>query len=483
MRFPISRRLGLALVMVLAAACGGGGAPTVAHSPSPVQGALANGLIAYLGDKGVGVLDPTTGKSMLVVPLPAAGAFRASGPVWAPAPGLPYPVLYFTIHDDRPAERRTTSGVIPYDWLFRADPFTGIIEPLAASADLQSEGPFGVVATSHFLALTVGCCANYEVDALDLTRPASPLKVLAKPPAQAALFTEGAAPGLDGLIAVRAVGTGSWYWLNPTAAVLNPFPLSLGPEDGPIAISADGTLAAISLPDQGPVIEPINVATPIASPTPAAGTSPVAATPTHVSPRPPAAPHHVNSRLPHADALAWSPDAKQLVLAVNGELQVYSASAADGAAPAGRYLSGGAIIGVDWSGPLSSASLALVKPDSGPQSFVDALLNATRLPAAADTLAARPLTKVYLWQFDSSKPSPIATISDAAPTVLQQYPPLAAGVVFHHWAPSDTWQLIGGCNRYRVVIAGSVAPTASTIGLASNTPCNALATPTGSPSK
>jgi hypothetical protein len=72
------------------------------------------GLIAYLGDQGVGVLDPTTGKSVLVAPLPAGGAFKAAGPVWAPAPGLQYQVLYFTIHDDRTAERRTTAGVLPY---------------------------------------------------------------------------------------------------------------------------------------------------------------------------------------------------------------------------------------------------------------------------------------------------------------------------------------------------------------------------------
>ena len=489
MRILTFWRLGVALVLLLATACGGGATPTGAHSPSPVQGALSGGLLAYLGDKGVGVLDPSTGKSALVAPLPAGGAFRASGPVWAPAPGLSYPVLYFTIHDDRPAERRTTVGVIPYDWLFRVDPFTGVIEPLAASADLQSEGPFGLVANSHYLALTVGCCANYEVDAFDLTGAIAPLKVLAKPPTQAALFTEGAAPGPDGLIAVRAVGTGAWYWLNPAAAVLNPFPLSLGPEDGPIAISADGTMAAISLPDQGPVIEPINVATPIASPPAATGgaaagtQSPVAATPTHASPRPSAPPHHINSKAPHVDALAWSPDAKQLAVAVNGALQIYNATAADGAAPAGQFLTGTGIIGVDWSAPLNAKSLVMVKAGKGPQPFVDALLDGTRLPAAADTLAQRPLTRVYLWQFDSSKPSPIAAIATATPAVLQQYPPLPAGVAFHHWAPSQTWQLLGGCNRYRVVIAGSIAPTASTIGLQSNVPCNAPATPSASPSK
>lgn len=483
-RFPFSWPPCVVALLVLATACGGG-TPNLVHSPSPVQGALAGGLIAYLGDKGVGVVDPSTGKSTLVAPLPAGAAFRAAGPVWAPAPGVPYPVLYFTIHDDRPAERRTTAGVVPYDWLFRADPFTGVIEPMAASADLQSEGPFGLAANARYLAMTVGCCANYEVDAFDLTRPSSPVKVLAKPPAQAALFTEGAAPGADGLIAIRVVGTGVWYWLNPTAAILNAFPLSLGPEDGPIAISADGTMAAISLPDQGPVIVPINVAppaaaSPTASATAATSTSP---TPTHASPVPSAAPRHVNSKLPHADALAWSPDAKDLAVAVNGEIQVYSAGGADGTAPRNKYVTGENVIGVDWSAPVTSKSLALVKPNTGPQPFVDALLDATKLPASADSPAERPLTKFYLWQFDSSRPSPIASITDPTATVLQQYPPLPAGVVFHHWAPSATWALLGGCNRYRVVIAGSAPPTASTFGLASNAACNEpAATPTRSPS-
>jgi hypothetical protein len=495
-RAPISRRLGAlvpALALILATACGGG-TPTIGgvHSQSPVQGALVRGLIAYLGDQGVGVLDPATGKSVLVAPLPAGGAFKASGPVWAPAPGVPYPVLYFTIHDDRPAERRTTAGVVPYDWLFRADPFAGTIEPVAASADLQSEGPFGLVANAHYLALTVGCCDNYEADAFDLTRTPSPAKVLAKPPAQAPLFTEGAAPGTDGLIAVRGAGTGVWYWLNPTAAVLNPFPLALGPEDGPIAISADGTMAAISLPDQGPVTVPINVVAPIASSSPASSGSvpPVAVSPAHVSPLPSAAAHHVNHRVAHTDALAWSPDTKELVLAVSGEIQIYNATAADGTLPRGRYLASENITGVDWSAPLTSESLALVKPNHGPQAFVDALLAATMLPAAADTPEARPLTKVYLWPFDSSKSSPIEAITDPTAAVLQQYPPLPAGVVFHHWAASGTWALLGGCTRYRVVVTGSITPTASTFGLGSSTPCRAAAvtpisTPTakGSPSK
>ncbi|MGA7913314.1 MAG: hypothetical protein WCC30_17435, partial [Candidatus Dormiibacterota bacterium] len=116
----------------------------------------------------------------------------------------------------------------------------------------------------------------------------------------------------------------------------------------------------------------------------------------------------------------------------------------------------------------------------GPQAVVDGLLAATMLPAAADTPEARPLTKVYLWQFDSTRVSPIASIADATAAVLAKYPPLAAGVVFHHWAPSDTWALLGGCYRYRVVITGSVAPTPATIGLGGSALCSSPA-PSSSP--
>ena len=278
------RKLTLSAVLILVAtSCAGGGTPVAVQTPSPVEGALGQGLIAYVAGNGVGVLDPATGKSTLVAPLPAGAAFRISGPVWAPAPGLSYPVLYFTIHDDRPAETRNTTGVVPYDWLFRVDPFTGVIAPVAASYDFQSEGPFGIVANDHYLALTVGCCTTYEVDALDLTKPAAAIKVVAKPPTQTALFTEGAAPGNSGLIAVRAFATGQWYWLNLDANVLHAFPLKLGPDDGPIAISPDGTTVAVSRPDHGPVILPIDLAVPVAAGSPATSGSP-ATTPTTATP-------------------------------------------------------------------------------------------------------------------------------------------------------------------------------------------------------
>jgi hypothetical protein len=471
------------ITAIAISSCGGGGG--AAHSPTPITGGLAQGLIAYVGDQGVGVLDPATGKSTILAPLPGGGAFRVAGPVWGPAPGVSHEVLYFTVHDDRPAEGRNTAGVVPYDWIFRVDPFSGVIDPIAASLDSQSEGPIGLVANSHYLALTVGCCATYEVDALDLTQPAGALRVLAKPPNQAAFFTQGAAPGRSGLLAVRAFGTGAWYWLNADAGVLNPFPLKLGPDDGPMAISEDGTLAAVSLPDHGAVIQPINSALPQASPSPnatAAATASPRLTPT---PSPSTSgPRRVNSKLPHVDGLSFSPDAKEVVLAVSGELQLYATSGADGTAPTKKYLSGGNVIGVDWSAPMPSETAEMLKPGPGPQAMVDALLNATRLPAAADTPAARPLTKVYLWQFDSSKTSPIESITDATPGVISQYPPLPAGVFFHHWAPSANWLLLGGCFRYRVVVTGSVPPTPSTFGLASSALCSAppSPSPTATPS-
>jgi hypothetical protein len=487
MRESRIRNLILACVLAIAiAACGGGGGTVAIKSPSAITGGFTQGLIGYVADQGVGVLDPATGKSTLLAPLPAGAAFRVAGPVWGPAPDVAYPVLYFTIHDDRPAERRTTAGVVPYDWLFRVDPFTGAIEPLAASQDSQSEGPIGLVANSHYLALSVGCCASYEVDSLDLTKPLGALKVLAKPPDQAAFFTEGAAPGVSGLFAVRAFGTGSWYWLNADAGVLNPFPLKLGPDDGPIAISKDGALAAVSLPDHGAVIESINTALPLATPS-ASGSAPPSASPA-ATPTPstaPTAPRRVNSKLPHVDGLAWGPDAKQVALAVNGELEIYSASGADGTPPAKTYLTGGNVVGVDWSSPITTKTPAMLKAGAGPLAMVDGLLNATKLPAAADTSAGRASTKIYLWQFDSTKTSPLESISDATPAILTQYPPLPAGVVFHHWAPSANWLLLGGCFRYRAVVTGSVAPAAATFGLASNTPCNApavTATPASSSS-
>jgi hypothetical protein len=228
------------------------------------------------------------------------------------------------------------------------------------------------------------------------------------------------------------------------------------------------------------MIEPINSALPLATPSASAGPATSASPQSTPAPSSVASgPRRINSKLPHVDGLAWSPDSKAIVLAVSGELELYSASGADGTAPTNKYLTGGNVIGVDWSAPISDKTSAMLKSGPGPQATVDALLTATKLPAAADTPAARPLTKIYFWQFDSTRASPIESIADATPAVLTQYPPLPAAVVFHHWAPAGSWQLLGACFRYRVVVTGSVPPTASSFGLATNVLCSA---PTPSPS-
>ena len=460
----------LIAAFVLAACSGSTSAPQ--HSPSPIAGALSDGLMAYVSSSGVGVIDPGTGKSAVVAPLPQAGAFRVAGPVWGPAPDVGYPVIYFAIHDDRPAERRTSPGVVPYDWLFRVDPFKGTIEPLAAGADFESEGPIGLVANAHYLAMTVGCCSDYQVDVLDLMQPSAQIKILTRPPSQPALFTEGAAPGVDGLVAVRDAATGAWYFLNPSLGVLNAFPLKPGQDDGPVAFSPDGTMAAISLIDHGALIEPVNLAPILPSPSAGASSASPSARPTGATPTAsPVQPRRVNSKLHHVDSLAWSPDAKTLAIAIDGGIQLYAVAGKDGDAPAKTYKPAPGITGVDWSGPIAGHSLAEAKAADNPQKFVDALLTATALPAAADTPANRALTRIYLWAYDSSKPSPIASITDATPAILQKYPPLAAQVNYDHWAPLESWALTGGCTRYRVVVTGSIPPTASTFGLQSNTGC------------
>src|SRR5690348_15786512 len=93
----LPERLAVLAAALLLAGCTATPAAPPAKSPSPLTGGLTNGLIAYVSDQGVGVLDPTTGKSSIVAPVPP-GAFRVAGPVWAAQAKLDHPVLYFTIH-------------------------------------------------------------------------------------------------------------------------------------------------------------------------------------------------------------------------------------------------------------------------------------------------------------------------------------------------------------------------------------------------
>src|SRR5260221_310918 len=110
--------------------------------------------------------------------------------------------------------------------------------------------------------------------------PVEPVRRSHRPPDQPALFTEGPGPGVEGLIAVRGAATGAWYFLNPSLGVLNAFPLKPGQDDGPVAFSPDGTMAAISLIDHGALIEPVNLAPILPSPPAGSASTSPAASPT-----------------------------------------------------------------------------------------------------------------------------------------------------------------------------------------------------------
>jgi hypothetical protein len=133
----LRRSAPLAALILLAASCGGGsGTPVAVQSPSPVEGALTQGLIAYVASTGVGVLDPATGKATVVAL--SAGAL----PVFGATAGHPlqastYPVLSRskTIGGREPEIewRRAIRLVVP------SRPFAGVTTPLGASFDIQSE--------------------------------------------------------------------------------------------------------------------------------------------------------------------------------------------------------------------------------------------------------------------------------------------------------------------------------------------------------
>src|SRR5256885_4905587 len=74
----------LGVALTLSACSATGSSSVAARTPSPVAGALVDGLIAYSTSSGIGVIDPATGKNVPITAFPP-GAFRVAGPVWGPA--------------------------------------------------------------------------------------------------------------------------------------------------------------------------------------------------------------------------------------------------------------------------------------------------------------------------------------------------------------------------------------------------------------
>jgi hypothetical protein len=421
--------------VLLLASCTAG--TTTAHPSHPaagVPGGLTGGLIGFRSSQGIGVLDPASGKSMIVVPLAATPYFRVIGPVWGPAASGRGEALYFTLHDLRTPETPRSQGIVAYDWLFRADPFSGRLEPLAASPDASTDGPVSLAASRSDLAFTTGCCGDYDVDVVGFGKtPQAPARI-PRAVGEQGYVVEAASPVTGWFVLQNADGT--WEWLDPRSQRAEAFPYPLQPQDGPVAISADDRLAAVAgarvqLGDarSGGQLRPLEG---------------VAGTPA---------------------ALAWSPSSSRLALALGGGVEVVAV--ADKAGAPASLLPGAGVTGIAWSDPLGSVTFASVKAVPPPQGTVDALLAATALPAADDSVSGRARTKVYLWRYDlkqaGAAASPVATVTSAGAAFLSSHPPLAATVLWHHWAAGE-W-LLGGCYRYRAIVAGATSSLASTISL------------------
>jgi hypothetical protein len=438
------RALTLVLAGSLLAACSAGMTstpPTPSPKASPVAGGLTAGLVAFRSAQGIGVLDPNTGKQVLVVPVNGQ-QFRITGPVWGPAARAGASALYFTLHDDRPQESARSDGGVAYDWVIRADPFTGRLEPIAAAPDQTSEGPVNLVAGARGLAYTVGCCGDYSVRELRFATPPVPPAPLLHLAQAGSLFVEAVSP-ITGWLLLKSSG-GSWAWYDPESGRTQELSAGLTAEDGPVAVSDADRLAAIS----GGKVE-------------------IAELKTGGQPR------ELASAGTGVSALAWGPDAR-LAAVANGTLKVLEVPA-DGVtpAPAVQYSAGPGLSSVSWSGAMPDLTLAGVKATSGPQALVDGLLRATRLPAADASVGDRARTKVYLWRLDLKQPgaagSAVAKVTSASPDFLAQHPPLEAGALWHHWAPAD-W-LLGGCYRYRAVVVWPSGSVASTFSLGDQAAC------------
>ena len=146
------------------------------RSPSPIdRRARRQGLIAYVVEPGVGVIDPATGKSTVVAPLPRRR--RVSRRRAGLGPGartrLPRDLLR---HPRRPAGRapdqpgrRALRLAVP-----RRSVHRGRSSRSRRPRTSRAKGRSGSSPTPTTSRMTVGCCTDYQVDVLDLTQPVGP---------------------------------------------------------------------------------------------------------------------------------------------------------------------------------------------------------------------------------------------------------------------------------------------------------------------
>jgi len=296
-------------------------APASSSAADHGAGRLTGGLIAYRDPRGIGVVDPLTGRHKLLLSVPndtmadvAAGAvgvpYTLAGPVWGPS-GRARPDLYFWVTDWSRVGRPV---------LMRADPFSGSLRAVAVAASAPCEPGFDLVALPAAVAFTVGGCDLPRADVLAVPAPHAPPQTLPPPPncppqeaVVGGIQVLGAAP--DGRVLLDcyySLGPGDGghtvlFWSDPqsgSAEQLSPAPPPSVDAAGPVAaaVSPHGHRVAFANGLHG--VGVFNLATgawqPVRLPLPAA---------------PPCARNEQG-----AVAVAWSPAGRRLAVAANGDL-------------------------------------------------------------------------------------------------------------------------------------------------------------------
>lgn len=394
--FPIA--LGMVVAMC---ACGPIRSTTSsggAHRSSSTPAALSDGLIAYLGNQGIGVLDPRTGSHMLVENgsvgsvAPSAGGFNipmgttrlTGGPVWAASPGSAVPLLYFGAWwcCSKPA-----SAASQYSWLLAGNPFAGTVTAESLTVTIPEPVHALLAVSGNQLAEGEQIDQNAYVTLFSLHTQGAATMV--KPPTGSMLWLEGIAPSGQWVVASGTWQSNqTWFWFNPGTAATKPFPLPdsgttqgsffrFQTGSGSVAFSPDGSEVAMALP--------------VSSASSSAGEIAIKNLSTGTGWR------TLSASLPAPPtSLAWSPDGQMLAAAVGGNLVLLN-PIAQGGAPQ-TLLSGDGISDISWSGPLPAMTMAMVRSLPDLRSAVRSIalpLSPATVPISSPTALRAVVTDGY----------------------------------------------------------------------------------------
>ncbi len=210
-------------------------APTKTAASSPAAADLSGGILAYAGERGIGLLDPTDGRSRLLVTAPRQQQAYMVSPSWISWPGSSRPSLIFS------AGTNHHNG-----WLFRADPFAGTVRPVFVRYFGPANGLFDSPTPTDggYLAYyTAGCNPGMGGPLTVIPLTGGPRRTYGND-----LSVAGAAPG--GRLVVfpwNNFVTGPWVWLDPRTGTQESFPFlprAITDKAYGLSFTADGREAA-----------------------------------------------------------------------------------------------------------------------------------------------------------------------------------------------------------------------------------------------